>query len=169
MKKALLLILGTFIVSAVYAKDKAKGKTEEAKLALSVKSFSFNASCMNYQMTESFSSFKAGSPTLSLVLNVRNNDKRDFTIKGIKGTVKIYGLDVAEVSENYNIEVKVGQIAELSLNTKNLKSAEDIAMRAMKGETGEVVFEGEVVVEYGKGKKAKTFSQPVRASIRLGK
>jgi hypothetical protein len=104
-----------------------------------------------------------------LVLNIRNNDKRDFIIKGLKGTVKIYGLDVAEVSENYNIEVKVGQIAELSLNTKNLKSAEDIVIKAMKGEMGEVVFEGEVVVEYGKGKKAKTFSQPVRASIRLGK
>ena len=118
---------------------------------------------MNYQMTESSSSFKAGSPTLSLVLNVRNNDKRNFIIKGLKGTVKIYGLDVAEVSENYNIEVKVGQIAEL------FKSAEDIVMRAMKGEMGKVVFKGEFVVEYGKGKKAKTFSQPVRASIRLGK
>lgn len=169
MRSALLLILGTFMVSAVYAQDKSKGKTEEAKLALSVKSFNLNASCMNYQITETSSSFKAGSPTLSLVLNVRNNDKRDFVIKGLKGTVKIYGLDVAEVSESYNVEVKVGQIAELSLNTKNLKSAEDIVMRAMKGETGEVVFEGEVVVEYGKGKKAKTFSQPVRASLKLGK
>ena len=169
MKRALLLILGTFMVSSVYAQDKSKGKTEEAKLALSVKSFNLNASCMNYQLTESSSSFKAGSPTLSLVLNVRNNDKRDFIIKGLKGTVKIYGLDVAEVSENYNIEVKVGQIAELSLNTKNLKSAEDIVMRAMKGEMGEVMFEGEVMVEYGKGRRAKTFSQPVRASIRLGK
>jgi len=169
MKRALLLIVSTLMVSAVYAKDKAKGKTEEAKLALSVKSFNFNASCMNYQLTETSSSFKAGSPTLSLVLNVRNNDKRDFMIKGLKGAVKIYGLDVAEVSENYNIEVKVGQIAELSFNTKNLKSAEDIVMRAMKGEMGEVVFEGEVIVEYGKGKKVKTFSQPVRASIRLGK
>jgi hypothetical protein len=165
MKRALLLILGTFMASAVYAQ---KGKTEEAKLALSVKSFSFNASCMNYQLTESSSNFKAGSPTLFLVLNVRNNDKRDFVIKGLKGTVKIYGLDVAEVSENYNTEVKVGQIAELSLNTKNLKSAEDIVMRAMKGEMGEVVFEGEVLVEYGKGRRAKTLSQPVRASLRLG-
>ncbi len=160
MKRALLLILGTFMASAVYAQD---------KIALSVKSFSFNASCMNYQMTESSSSFKAGSPTLSLVLNVRNNDKRDFTIKGLKGTVKIYGLDVAEVSENYNIEVKVGKIAELSLSTKNLMSAEDIVMMAMKGEMGEVVFEGEVMVEYGKGRRAKTLSQPVRASIKLGR
>jgi hypothetical protein len=145
------------MVSAVYAQDKSKGKTEEAKLALSVKSFSFNASWMNYQMTETSSNFKAGSPTLSLVLNVRNNDNRDLVIKGLKGTVKIYGLDVAEVSENYNIEVKVGQIANL------FKSAEDIVMRAMKGETGEVA------VEYGKGKRAKTFSQPVRVSIKLGK
>jgi hypothetical protein len=169
MKRVLLLILGTFMVSVVYAQNKSKGKTEEAKLALSVKSFNLDASCMKYQMTESSSSFKAGSSTLSLVLNVRNNDKRDFVIKGLKGTVKIYGLDVAEVSENYNIEVKVGQIAELSLNTKNLKSAEEIVMRAMKGERGEGVFEGEVVVEYGKGKKAKTFSQPVRASLKLGK
>ncbi len=47
------------------------------------------------------------------------------------------GLDVAKV--------KVGKIAEL------FKSAEDIVMRAMKGEMGEVVFEGEVMVEYGKG------------------
>jgi hypothetical protein len=163
MKRALLLILGTLMVSAVYAKDKAKGKAEEAKLALSVKSFNFYASCMNYQMTETYSSFEAGSPTLSLVLNVRNNDKRDFVIKGLKGTVKIYGLNVAEVSENYNIEVKVGKIAELFLNTEDLRSSEDIVMRAMKGEIGEVV------VEYGKSKRAKTLSQPVRASLRLGK
>ena len=46
MKRVLLLILGTFMVSSVYAKDKAKGKTEEAKLALSVKIFNFNASCV---------------------------------------------------------------------------------------------------------------------------
>jgi hypothetical protein len=67
------------------------------------------------------------------------------------------GLDVAEVSENCNTEVKVGQMAEL------FKSSEDMVMRAMKGEIGEVV------VEYGKSKRAKTLSQPVRASLRLGK
>jgi hypothetical protein len=58
------------------------------------------------------------------------------------------GLDVAEVSENYNTD---------------FKSSEDMVMRAMKGEIGEVV------VEYGKSKRAKTLSQPVRASLRLGK
>jgi len=119
--------------------------------------------------TESSSDFKVGSASLSLTLNIRNNDKRDIVIKEVKGTVKIYGVDVAEVSESYKLEVKAGQIAELSFNAKDVKSVKEVISKSAKGEVGEVVFDGEVVAEYGKGKRVKTFSKPVRVSLKLGK
>jgi len=169
MKRIALLLLGALVVSVVYAKDKAKGKEEEAKLALSIKSFNFNAEGIRYQITESSSDFKVGSASLSLTLNIRNNDKRDIVIKEVKGTVKIYGVDVAEVSESYKLEVKAGQIAELSFNAKDVKSVKEVISKSAKGEVGEVVFDGEVVAEYGKGKRVKTFSKPVRVSLKLGK
>ncbi len=160
-----MLVLVAFLVSLAYA----QGKAGEAKLALSIKSFEFNADGIKYRLSESSSEFNVGSASLSLVLNIRNNDKRNFLIKGIKGNIKIYGVDVAEFSQSYKTEVGVGQIAEFPISTKEVKSVKEVISRSVKGEIGEVVFEGQVEVEYGKGGKAKTFFQPVRASLKIGK